>query len=131
MGDQNFSAARKKHRPDEILAKLQLAKKMEAQGSRQIEIAKALDVSLMTYHRWRKRPPVKVDGETEAPVLVAPLRKDGKGVTQLRTENAQLRRMVIELLLQKVQLEETLRAQSTRRRGRRYAGAAGTIGGSS
>jgi|SRR5690242_16934660 len=51
------SVMRKKHSPDEIEAKLRQADQMVAQGRRQQDIAKALDISVMTFHRWRKRPP--------------------------------------------------------------------------
>jgi putative transposase len=115
MEDQNFNSMKKRHRPDEIMAKLQLAEKMESECSRQADIAEALDISIMTYHRWRKKLPVEIEPVMEALPRMAPLGKDGKGVS-LRTENTQLRRMVIDLLLEKIRLEETLRAQSTRRR---------------
>jgi uncharacterized protein YjcR len=116
MENKNFHSMRRRHRPDEITAKLHLAEKMVAEGRRQADIAKALDVSVMTYHRWRKMD--EIDPAVEASERMAPLGKEGKGVPQLRTENTKLRRMVIDLLLEKIRLEETLQAQSTRRRPR-------------
>ncbi len=114
---QPLSTIRKRHSPDEMEAKLRQAEKMVAEGKRQADIAKALDISVMTYHRWRKRPPDVIRYAAQgAARTILPERDEEKGLAQLQTENARLRRLMTDLLLEKIELEEALRAQSFRRR---------------
>jgi hypothetical protein len=47
---------KRKHSNAEIAAKLAEAEGLATQGKLQSEIARALGVSVMTLHRWRKRP---------------------------------------------------------------------------
>ena len=47
-------AKKKRHSAAEIAAKLLEADGLSAKGQTQAEIAKALRVSVMTIHRWRK-----------------------------------------------------------------------------
>ena len=47
--------ARRRHTPDQILAKLRDADVMLAGGLPLAEIAKRLEVSEQTYHRWRNQ----------------------------------------------------------------------------
>ena len=51
----------KKHSPEEIRAKLGRAKELAERGLSQAEICSALGVSVMTFHRWRKLLPHKID----------------------------------------------------------------------
>ena len=44
----------KRHASGEIAAKLAQANELAAKGKTQREISKALGVSIMTYHRWKK-----------------------------------------------------------------------------
>jgi len=44
---------RKRHRPEEIVAKLREADEALSQGKTLEDVAKSLGVSLMTLHRWR------------------------------------------------------------------------------
>jgi putative transposase len=106
---------RKRHSPEEIAAKLRQAEQMAAQGSRQRDIAKALDISVMTFHRWRKRPPPTVTlREAQRPLTVL-LSPDKKDQSQLQIENARLRRVVTDLLLEKLRLEDALSMAMRRR----------------
>ena len=50
-------AKKKRHTAAEIAAKLRQADALSAEGRVQNEIAKALGVSVMTFHRWRKARP--------------------------------------------------------------------------
>jgi len=55
----------KRHASEEISAKLAQAGELAAKGKTQREISKALGVSIMTFHRWKKmvRPAERlVDG---------------------------------------------------------------------
>jgi hypothetical protein len=49
----------KKHSREEILLKLGQAEKLARAGKSQVEICKALGVSVMTFHRWRKLDIIK------------------------------------------------------------------------
>jgi transposase len=44
---------RRRHTPEQIVRKLREADRMLAEGSELAEVAKALEVSEATYHRWR------------------------------------------------------------------------------
>ena len=44
---------RKRHRPEEIVAKLREVDEALSQGKTLEDVAKSLSVSLMTLHRWR------------------------------------------------------------------------------
>ena len=47
--------ARRRHSPDQILAKLRDADVMLGDGQPLAEISKKLEVSEQTYHRWRNQ----------------------------------------------------------------------------
>jgi putative transposase len=112
---------KKRHSPDEIAAKLRQADAWSAQGKLHGDIAKALGVSLMTYHRWRKARPEPADAAAEPPARrrheAAPAPADEAAhIAQLQLENSRLRRLVTDLLLEKVQLEELLQDGRGQRR---------------
>lgn len=112
----------KRHASNEIATKLAHADQLAASGKTQREIAKALGISIMTYHRWRKsadrgagerRRSVDSlpDTRTEAPIAARP----GDLLERLELENTRLRRLVTDLLLEKLKLEEELRSRTTAR----------------
>ena len=98
----------KRHTDAEITAKLAHAANLAGQGVLQPEIARTLGVSVMTLHRWRKARP------GPQPALVAPheasrsdrTRGGGDRIGELQLENSRLRRLVTDLLLEKIKLEE-------------------------
>lgn len=97
-----------------------MADDMAAQGRLHGDIAKALGISLMTYHRWRKarrlaEPAPKAAVETGWTDDV-PEREQMNQIRELRLENVRLRRLVTDLLLEKDKLEEGLRASIGNRR---------------
>jgi putative transposase len=96
------------HTPTEILAKLQRAEQMAAEGKLQRDIATALNVSVMTYHRWRKS--YRAD---HSPLSAES--SDDHRIAKLQVENQRLRRLVTDLLLEKTKLEEELLASTARR----------------
>jgi putative transposase len=106
-------AKKKRHTRVEIASKLAQAHDLATQGKLQSEIARALGVSVMTLHRWRKAPP------SPRPALVAtheasqPDRTHGGGnrIAELQLENSRLRRLVTDLLLEKIKLEEAAQRQ--------------------
>jgi putative transposase len=111
---------RKRHSLEEITSKLRQAAALVAQGRSQADIAKNLGVSVMTYHRWRKdaaEPSVsRRMGNTFE--HHQPDRKPASRIGELQVENARLRRLVTDLLLEKLQLEEALDQKSSHRAGR-------------
>ena len=97
-----------------------MAADMASQGRFHGDIAKSLGISVMTYHRWRKargalvrhasRPAADVER-----IDISPEREQGQ-IRELMLENSRLRRLVTDLLLEKVKLEEGLPAGSVDRR---------------
>lgn len=91
-----------------------MADEMAAQGRLHGDIARALGVSVMTYHRWRKarrlaQPAQKAVMETVRAETL-PEHEQMMQIRELRLENLRLRRLVTDLLLEKDKLEEGLRA---------------------
>jgi putative transposase len=82
---------KRKHSKAEIAAKLAQANDLATQGKLQSQIARTLGVSVMTLHRWRKMPS---DQTTHT------------RIAELQLENSRLRRLVADLLLEKMKLEE-------------------------
>ncbi len=113
---------RKRHHSEEIAAKLHEAEEMAAQGKTQQEIARALGVSVMTVHRWRKRrddhPAATMlvrslpDGAAAAGTgIAAKKERREEHIVRLELENSRLRRLVADLLLEKIKLEEELQEE--------------------
>jgi hypothetical protein len=104
-----------KHSKAEISAKLAQAGDLATQGKLQSEIARTLGVSVMTLHRWRKMSPA---GLNEASQLDQAPHADR--IAELQLENSRLRRLVTDLLLEKMKLEEAFQVgkPSTRRAAR-------------
>jgi putative transposase len=115
FGPERTDMAGRRHASGEITAKLAQANEMAAKGKTQREICKALGVSIMTYHRWKKMMNVPTDGHASGDVDVSPDRADTAetdGVLKrLELENSRLRRLVTDMLLDKLRLEDELRAR--------------------
>ena len=112
----------KRHASNEIATKLAHADQLASSGKTQREIAKALGISIMTYHRWKKSvdrgagerrrsADPSLDTRTEASTAA----QSGDLLEQLELENTRLRRLVTDLLLEKLKLEEELRSRTTAR----------------
>jgi hypothetical protein len=107
---------RKRHSAPEIVAKLRRADELAAEGMLQSDIARALGVSVMTYHRWRTgRLSHETAGKSTPERRAASKPKEALGETdqsarleELRLENARLRKLLTDLLLEKAKLEEML-----------------------
>ncbi len=78
--------ARRRHTPEQILAKLRDADVMLADGLSIAEIAKKLETSEQTYHRWRNQY-----GGIKGPEM--------KQLKEMEKENAMLKRLVAEQAL--------------------------------
>jgi len=120
---------RKRHSRKQINALLVHADQLAAQGELQKDIARSLGVSVMTLHRWRKARSDKRSGGPTAKSSAQTARlleSDTDALIQdLERENARLRMLVTDLLLEKTRLEEALQLPSAgrvrRALGRRQA----------
>ena len=84
---------RRRHTPEQIIRKLREADRMLAEGVEVPEVAKALEVSEPTYHRWRVQyGGMKVD--------------DAKRLKELERENTTLKQIVADKELENVALRE-------------------------
>ena len=78
---------RRRHTPEQIIRKLREADRLLAEGQDLPEVAKQLEVSEATYHRWRARyGGLKAD--------------DVRRLKELEAENARLKRIVADKELQ-------------------------------
>ena len=87
---------RKRHRPEEIVAKLRQVDVLVSQGKSVAEAVRAIGVTEVTYYRWRQE--------------FGGLKSDQvKRMKELEAENARLRRAVSDLTLDKMILAEAAR----------------------
>jgi transposase-like protein len=87
---------RKRHKPEEIVAKLRQVDVLVSQGQSVADAVRAIGVTEVTYYRWRQE--------------YGGLRSDQvRKMKELETENARLRRAVSDLTLDKMILAEAAR----------------------
>lgn len=84
---------RRRHTPEQVIRKLREADRLLAEGQRVPEVAKALEVSEQTYHRWRAQY-----GGMKA--------SDAKRLKELERENATLKRIVADQVIEVQALKE-------------------------
>lgn len=84
---------RKRHSPEQVIGKLRDADVQLSQGATLADGCKRLEVSEQTYHRWRNQ-----FGGMKGPEM--------KRLKELERENAQLKKVVAELVLDKAMLKE-------------------------
>jgi putative transposase len=87
---------RKRHKPEEIVAKLRQVDVLTAQGQSVADAIRSIGVSEVTYHRWRN--------EFGGPKL-----DQVKRLKELELENGRLRKAVSDLTLDKLILQEAAR----------------------
>jgi putative transposase len=86
-------ATRRRHTPEQIIRKLREAERLLAEGRQVPEVAKALEVSEQTFHRWRAQyGGMKAD--------------DAKRLKELERENSRLKRIVADQMLENEALRE-------------------------
>jgi transposase-like protein len=84
---------RKRHKPEEIVAKLRQVEVLTMQGQTAAEAIRAIGVTEMTYYRWRQE--------------YGGLKSDQvKRLKELEAENTRLRKAVSDLTLEKLILKE-------------------------
>ena len=89
---------RKRHRPEEIVAKLREVEEALSQGKTLEDVAKSLGVSLMTLHRWRTEY-----GSTDRDAV--------KRLKELERENGRLKRLVADQALDIQILKEVAKGE--------------------
>jgi putative transposase len=93
----------RRHSKTEIAAKLVHADDLATRGMLQREIARTLGVSLMTLHRWRRKlsqPPTALATLDEVAKFQSEL-GSAHQIAELELENSRLRRLVVDLLLER------------------------------
>lgn len=90
----------KRHTPEEIREKLRRADALRTKGVAAEQIAEELGVCLNTYQRWRQASRI---GEP-----IAHASEESGRVSELEDENARLKLLVAELLLDLQRLRQTL-----------------------
>src|SRR5947208_16512088 len=88
--------ARKRHKPEEIVAKLRQVDVVTSQGMPIADAIRSIGVTEVTYYRWRKE--------------YGGLKSDQvKRLKDLETENSRLRKAISDLTLDKLILQEAAR----------------------
>jgi transposase-like protein len=86
----------KRHKPEEIIAKLRQVEVMTGQGTSMADAIRSIGVTEVTYYRWRSEyGGMKLD--------------QVKRLKELEVENARLRKAVSDLTLDKLILKEATR----------------------
>ncbi len=88
--------ARKRHRPEEIVAKLRQVDVLTSQGQSVADAIRSIGVTEVTYYRWRQ----EFGGLKTVQV---------KRLKELEQENGRLRRAISDLTLDKLILQEAAR----------------------
>ena len=88
--------ARRRHTPEQIVRKLREADRLLAEGADVAAVARHLEVSEQTYHRWRAQyGGMKAD--------------DARRLKELERENATLKRLLADAEVEKAALKEIAR----------------------
>ena len=87
---------RRRHTPDQIVRKLREAERLQAEGQDLAAVARQLEVSEQTFHRWRAQyGGLKAD--------------DAKRLKELERENERLKRIVADQAIDIAALKEVAR----------------------
>jgi putative transposase len=98
MGQRSASMKRRRHTPEQIVRQLREADRLLGEGQELPEVVKLLEVSEATFHRWRAQyGGMKADGV--------------KRLKELGAENAKLKRIVADQLLDIEGLRELSRGR--------------------
>jgi putative transposase len=96
MDEEGTLMKRRRHTPEQVIRKLREAERMLGEGRTVPEVAKALEVSEQTFHRWRNQyGGMKAD--------------DVKRLKELERENGRLKRIVADQALENQALKEIAR----------------------
>src|SRR4051795_9692326 len=95
MGEEGTThVKRRRHTPEQVIRKLREAERLLSEGKTTAEVARHLEVSENTYHRWQRQfGGMKAD--------------DAKRLRELERENATLKRIVADKELENVALKHS------------------------
>jgi putative transposase len=93
MGQRSSLMKNRRHTPEQVVRKLREADRLLGEGMELPEVAKALEVSEATFHRWRAQY-----GGMKA--------EDVKRLKELEIENGRLKRIVADQTLEVAALRE-------------------------
>jgi putative transposase len=96
MGQRSKYMSRRRHTPEQVVRKLREADRLLGEGIELPEVVKQLEVSEQTYYRWRNQ-----FGGMKA--------EDVKRLKELEAENARLKRIVADQVLENQALKEIAR----------------------
>jgi putative transposase len=96
LPSRRTAMARKRHKPEEIVAKLRQVDVLTSQGTPISDAIRSIGVTEVTYYRWRN----EYGGLKSVQV---------KRLKDLETENARLRKAISDLTLDKQILQEAAR----------------------
>jgi putative transposase len=97
----------RRHSLEEIGAKLSEAEALAAKGQTQKQIAKKLGICVMTFHRWRNGRNLTTNGKAAQLLQARTITQSSaerSEIQALKIENARLRNLIADLLLDKVRL---------------------------
>src|SRR5213595_1613010 len=95
--------ARKRYKPEEIVAKLRQIDVLVSQGQNMVDAIRQIGVSEVTYYRWRQEfGGLKIE--------------QVKRLKDLELENSRLRKAVSDLTLDKLILQEAARGKTSKPR---------------
>jgi putative transposase len=96
MASRRIEMPKKRHKPEEIVAKLRQVDVLVSQGQSVGDAVRQIGVTEVTYYRWRQE--------------YGGLKSDQvKRLKELETENGRLRRAISDLTLDKLILQEAAR----------------------
>jgi transposase-like protein len=96
MASRRIEMLKKRHKPEEIVAKLRQVDVLVSQGQSVGDAVRQIGVTEVTYYRWRQE--------------YGGLKSDQvKRLKELETENGRLRRAISDLTLDKLILQEAAR----------------------
>src|SRR5579884_1727130 len=96
MGRRSYRMSRRRHTPEQVVRKLREADRLLGEGFELPDVIKHLEVSEQTYFRWRNQfGGMKAD--------------DVKRLKKLEAENARLKRIVADQILENQALREVSR----------------------
>lgn len=93
MGEKDDAMKRRRHTPEQVIRKLREADRLLSEGRTTVEVARQLEISENTYHRWRNQfGGMKAD--------------DAKRLKELERENQRLKAIVADQALENRALKE-------------------------
>jgi transposase-like protein len=94
--EEDITVKRRRHTPEQIVRKLREVERLLGEGQTVADAAKQVEVSEQTFHRWRNQyGGMKAD--------------DAKRLRELERENARLKRLVADQMLENDALREIAR----------------------